>query len=197
MLNVLIITLCLKVNAQSEKSFVIATIEKKTTSSLHPLEFDYWIVPESKWDESDNPFMPLYIDGFSKTDIDECCLNDTLILFNSTAEESFVFSESFEQSVGTLRSLIARERVKVLTVKKKWNDFKEEINVYLTPIKGVFCICELKHRDDNSKLGYYGKIAVPSNNFKINTKFWDTQKSKEIKRFDYTTLPFLSLQNMQ
>lgn len=187
----------LTIHAQHKSdSYVIATIEKKTTSNLHPIEFDYWIISESMW-ESEEKFIPLYIDGFSQTDLDECCLSDTLTLFNMSSDESFDFQESFKKSVDELRSIVATKRQKIHTVKKKWKGYKEKINVYLTPVKGTFCICELRHIDDNTKLGYFGKTAVPLDSFAINEEFWESKNFKDIRRFDYTTLPFLSLQTIQ
>ena len=86
---------------QAEReSFAILTIEKKSSSKLHPLTFDYWIISESMW-RSDKPFLPLFIDGFSKTDLDECCLTDTLTLFNPSKDESFDFKESYKEELET------------------------------------------------------------------------------------------------
>ena len=188
----------LGIRAQSKPdSYVVVSIEKKTSSNLHPVEFDYWLIIRSEWNKSKDALVPLYIDGFSKTDVDECCLTDTLILFNASTNESFDFGDELEKSLSTLRALIVKERTNVQTIKKSWEGYKEEIKVYLTPIKGSFCICELKHKDDNAKIGYYGKAALPQNGFKIESDFWTSQESKGIRRYDFSELPFMSLQTMQ
>lgn len=194
---ILLSCFCVALNAQHvQDSYVIVTIEKKTSSKLHPLEFDYWIISESMW-RAEDPFLPLYIDGFSKTDMDECCLSGTLVLFNTSSEESFNFEDSYKRSTENLRSLVLDNKRKVLLVKKKWKGYKEQITVYLTPIKGTFCICELKHSSDNAKLGYIGNTAIPLEGFSNNVSFWQSDIFDGIGRFDYTTLPFLSLQKIQ
>lgn len=189
---------CSKVNGQDESdSFVVVTVEMKTTSRLHPLEYDYWIIPVSMWNDFEEELLPLFIGGFSQTDINECCLLDTLILFNYSTDESFAFKESFVESLEYFRDLIIKERIKVQTVRKKWKGYKEELNIYLTPVSGVFCTCEKKHPDDDSKTGYTGRIAIPSSKLELNSGFKDTKKFKEMKRFDYSALPFISLHTMQ
>lgn len=189
-----------KVRAQDGEgpnSFVVVTIEMKTTSRLHPLEFDYWIIPVSMWNESGEELLPLFIGGFSQTDFNECCLSDTLTLFNYTTDESFEFKETFIESLEGFRELIVKERIKVQAIRKKWKGYKEDLYIYLTPVTGTFCTCEIKHLKDDSKIGYTGRIAVPLSKFDVYNGFEDTKKFKEMKRFDYSVLPFVSLHAMQ
>lgn len=196
--SLLLLWFDLKAQIGDQDAFVVVTIEKKTSSALHPIEFDYWLISKSKWNKPDEAIIPLYIDGFSQTDVDECCLSDTLILFNSDSQESFVFQESFKKSLSELRDLISKTKLSVETLKKKWSDgYTEEISIFLTPIRGSFCICEIKHKDDNSKIGYSGKVAVPSGDFKSYKEFSNSKEFYSIKRYDYSKLPFLALYKMQ
>jgi len=198
LLTLLLITLFTRVSAQNEQdSFVIVTIEMKSSSRLHPFESDYWVIPLTLWKDSEEEVIPLYIGGFSQTDINECCISDTLIMFNPSTNESFEFKRSFLESLNALRNSVIKKRRKVQTVRKKWDGYKEGLSVYLTPIKGIFCLCEIKYKNDNSKSGYKGKIAIPFGQTEINPGFWDTQKFKEIRRFDFSALPFISLHTMQ
>lgn len=184
-------------NAQSDQNlFVVITVEKTSTSSMHPFLTDYWIMPTVS--SSEEELIPLYIDGFSKTDIDECCVSDTLILFNFDSNENFSFDDSFKRSLANLRTIVAKKRQSVQSIKRKWSDgYRELVNIYITPIKGHFCICELKHKDGNENIGYIGKVAVPSGQFELYNDFYTTQEFRAIRRLDYSRLPFMSLQTIQ
>ena len=182
-----------------EDKFVVVTIEKETDSKLHKRETDYWIVSLKLWEKSpEEAVLPLYLVGFSSTDFKECCTDKSLILFNSTTEETFEFAEDFKNDQNTLIKLIAKERKRVQTIKKKWvTGYKERVTIYLTPINGKFCLCSVVHKDGGSKLGYEGQAAMPVSGFSYDSTFWSSKEARQIERFDYADLPFIALQNIQ
>lgn len=185
--------------AQKEGRYVVVTIEKESNSSVHKNEVDYWIVDTEKWKNTEQKTMwPLYLSGFSATDYDECCINENLVLFNVTSKESFEYKDGLLVALKGLEKLISDKRKKVLSVKKEWHSGKKEnIFVYLTPVNGSFCFCKLSHKDDNTKIGYEGNTAIPVSNFSYDDSFWESELSKGVEKFDYSILPFLSLQTLQ
>jgi hypothetical protein len=198
LLVVLFLSTCLTTFGQpKEDIFIIVTIERITSSDLHSKANDYWVIPKALWNESERPIIPFYLDGFSRNDIDECCISDSLVLFNYDSKESFVFEESFRVALGKLKDIMGKERKKVQTIKKKWNGYREEITVYLTPVKGRFCVCKLIHAQGNDKIGYEGQAAVPVSDFNFDPDFWLSTVAKQIERFDYGSLPFIALHKIQ
>lgn len=198
LLVILFFGACLAAFGQAKEDiFIVVTIEKITSSNLHPKENDYWVIPKFLWNQSEKPIIPFYVDGFSRNDIDECCVSDSLVLFNYDSKENFVFEESFKTALRKLNTIIGKERKKVQTIRKKWNGYKEEINVYITPIKGKFCVCKLIHAQGNDKIGYEGQAAVPVSDFNFDPTFWMSPEAKQIERFDYSSLPFIALQKIQ
>lgn len=195
----ILIVFVVSLSAQNKSKYAILTIEKKSSSKLHKNQVDYWIVDIESWKNSDKKAVsPLYISGFSATDYNECCTNENLILFNVTVKESFDYKEGLLESQSKLKEIIANYRKKIQTVKKKWTIGKtERIKVYLTPIVGSFCFCKLTHKDDDSKIGYQGQAAIPVSNFIYDDSFWKSELSEGIQKYDYSSLPFLSLHTMQ
>lgn len=175
--------------------FVIVTIEKETTSKLHPSEIDYWIISRYLWKNySKDAIVPLYMYGFSLADFKECVDGDSLILYNYSRDESFNFDTRYREELDYLVKIVKENRKKVQTIKKKWEEgYKEEIEVFLTPISGIFNFCSMVHADQRSMPEYAKKIGMPVSNFKYDFSFWDSQDFKELKRFDYTELEFVSL----
>jgi len=144
------------IKAQNKNQFVIITIEKQSNKGLHKKEINYWIISVKSWINSDNKSLsPIYLTGFSATDYKECTINKNLILYNVTVNESYDFKEGVLKGHDYLLKLIKQNRKKVQTVKKNWGSgSKESIKIYLTPIKGDFCYCNVTHRNEGIDLGY-------------------------------------------
>lgn len=185
--------------SQEANTYMIVVIEKQSSNRLHPKETDYWIIDVESWKNSNKKaIFPLYISGFSATDYKECCVDKNLILFNSTVNESFEYEKDLLKSIVELKKIIIDKREKVQTIHKKWvTGKKEKIIVFLTPINGNFCFCELSHPGGNEKIGYNGQTAIPLSGFTINSDFWKTKISQAIKDYDFSNLPFMSLHTMQ
>ena len=202
MRNLLYIALTMLLSSSiygQSKKYAIVTIEKNINESIHTSQTDYWIVDLSSWeDESQEAILPLYLEGFSATDYKECCSNKNLILFNATSNESFDYEKGVLDSQKKLMQIIADKRKKAQTIKNKWSSGKREvIKVYLTPVTGNFCFCELTHKDNNAKIGYEGQILVPVSDFSYEPNFWESKLASGIQKFDFGELLFLSLQTIQ
>lgn len=193
---ILLFALSFEIEAQEKGAFVIVTIEKKTSSNLHPYATDYWIVSRDLWKEyADDAIVPIYIEGFSLTDYNECSQDGKLVLHNYTKDELFDFEPAYEKSQHHLLTLIKENSQEVQSISKKWKSkYKEKIKVSLTPVNGIFCFCPMVHVDGRSMLEYAKKIAMPISDFSYDPTFWSSQEFKEIRRFDYSELDFVSLQ---
>lgn len=195
-LNIFLTVLVSKAQ-NKEYSLLIISIEKKTNTSVHQFEKDYWVIPKWKIESVlRESVLPFFIDGYSGTDLIECCQENSLVLFNYSKTEDFTANSNLE----VLDSIIKRHRKKIQVARKKWtNGIKEKIEVYITPIKGKFCFCGiLDGRDDtNSKIGYKGDVIVPVSDFSYDAQFWNSPLDQQIARFDYLNLPFLQLHLIQ
>lgn len=196
LLIILLFSFCFEIKGQGEQgTFVIVKIEKKTSSDLHPYAIDYWMVSRDLWKEySSQAIVPIYLYGFSRTDYNECSQDNKLVLYNYTKDEVFDFESGYEESQKRLLALIKENSREVQTVNKKWKGYKERIKISLTPINGKFCFCQMVHNDGRQMPEYAKKIGMPASDFNYDPSFWESQEFKEIRRFDYTELDFVSLQ---
>jgi len=143
-------------------------------------------------------YFPLYVSGFSNTDLNECLVDKKLILHNPTIEESFDYPRDFLKYQDYLIMIMDTKKKVVQTVLKKWkNGNRERIKVYLTPIKGEFCFCEISNKSGSLNIGYNNTIGMPISNFSFNSYFWNTSISKQIVKYDFSDLPFVSLHTME
>jgi len=185
--------------SQNSDSYVIISIDKKTSEGFHKEQFDSWIIKINEWKEIDKKAIyPFMINGYTRTDYNECCKENELVFFNYTKNEKVKLDAESLSSRDNLEKIIRDKKRRVQVIRKKWKSGKKQkIMVYLTPVKGDFCFCSLKHSNPNVELGYKGQIALPKSNFYYNNEFWDQEISKGIIKYDYTDLPFLSLQTIQ
>ena len=183
-------------NAQSNNDFAVITIETQSKKGNHKNQIDYWLVSLDLYVKpSENAFFPLYLTGFSVTDFNECCNDKNLTLFNVSTEESFEYDKSFIDSQKLLISMIKDNRKKIQGVKKDWTSGdKQRINIYITPVSGTFCFCKISN---GSKIGYNDEIAMPVSSFEYNPSFWKSDIYKGVRKYDFSTLPFLSLNTIQ
>lgn len=184
---------------QAIKNYVVVTIEKTTSSRLHPSGRDYWLVDVEKWQKDSNckSIIPLYLFGYSRLDLAECIESDTLVLFNNTLSDSLPVSPQEQESQDELKDIIRLNSTTTQKIKIKWLDgYREKLVVKLTPISGSFNFCFMKHSRGTEILEYYRDIAVPKSNYRYEENFLKTQEFKEISRCDFSTLDFLSLQKL-
>lgn len=188
----------IEANSQNYKELLVISIEIERNKGLHKFRNDYWVVSINSWTKpNERSLYPLNLYGFSATDLDECCIDKELILFNPTTLESFEFEEGFLQSQNNLISLIKEKRKIIQTINKKWKSgIREKITVYITPVNGIFCICEVKHKNEHVDIGYEGEILMPLSDFEYNPTFLKSDLYKNIIKYDFSELPFLSLHTM-
>lgn len=180
-----------------ENKLLIISIEKRTNRSVHKLEKNYWAIPQWEIEGAlQEAILPLFIDGYSGTDLTECCQESSLTLFNYTKEEDFTLEDNYE----ILENIIKKHGKKIQVAKKIWaGGAKEKIKVYITPVEGKFCVCEILDARDNTnaKVGYIGNIVVPFAGLSYAPQFWHSSLDLQIAQFDYLKLPFLQLHLIQ
>ncbi len=185
--------------SQNSDNFIIVSIEKTTSKGIHKQETDYWIISLSEWKEIDKraiyPYLP---NGFNLSDLKECCTNKELLFFYYTKEEEEALDIDYLTKIESLENIIQQNRKKVQVIRKKWSTKKrQKINIYLTPVKGDFCFCNMKHSNPKVELEYKGLISLPLSNFSYDKNFWKSELSVHIQSYDYSDLPFLSLYNLR
>lgn len=188
----------IEANSQNYEELLIISIEVEKNKGLHKIQNDYWVVSINSWtNPNEKSLYPFNIEGFSATDLDECCIDKELILFNPTTSESFDFEDGFLQSQNNLLSLVKENRTKVQTINKKWKSgIREKITIYVTPVNGIFCTCEVKHKNEHIDIGFEGEILMPISDFEYNPIFLKSDLYKNIIKYDFSELPFLSLHTM-
>lgn len=198
---VFFITSQLPLIAQVESNnYVIVSIVKTTSSKLHPIARDYWLIDVEKWSlESDKEaLIPLYLYGYSYSDLVECVKNDTLVLYNTTKSDSFYLPSSLKRAQNTLRSLLNTKVITAQRIKKKWqNGYKETIKVILIPVIGSFKFCFMKHIKGPNVPEYFRQVAIPYLGFEYNEDLFVSSEFKSILSYDFSTLDFLSLQSLR
>ncbi|MCH8534289.1 MAG: hypothetical protein LAT51_04395 [Flavobacteriaceae bacterium] len=162
------------------KDFLIITYEKST-------KYDYdkiysWIIPLDSINNTKEKISPVYLVGYSKTLLKKCQNGDTVSPFDSFKSDKFDFNESYLEMQNEVFDAIEVNKKKILSVKKKFFDmkYKEEIIVYITPIRGRFCKCPISLSNGN-KINYTGEIYLP------------VMDIIPIENFDYSDLDFYLL----
>lgn len=178
--------------SQEESSYVIISFERERVYSNKKKEKEifYWIIHTDSTHSKGLHLTPLYLGGFSNTDLIKCNKGDTINPYLITDETNFEFDESYNQQLSLLISLISNNQIRVQTIKKSWgNKLKEVINIYATPIDGNFTSC---HLESFNLIDYKGKVFLPLSNFSYFMEYWDTPNSKNVKFADYTFFYFIN-----
>lgn len=179
-----------------EDKFVIVTIERFNPKAMHKRTLDYWIVPYLEWEGKPNvTILPFFIKGFSLQDVNECCNEQELIVFNRGMNENFAFDASVQKDLQFLSEINTKNKTRTQKIKKMWtNGIKENINVYITPIAGVFCRCKVTKHGGN--ILNFTEAIIPIASFKHDDSFWKSPLSKQVMRYDFSNLPLIQLYNM-
>jgi hypothetical protein len=174
-----------------KNNYVVITFE--VSKSIEPKAKDkfYWITPVDSIKEADFCLYPLYLEQYSKDNLDRCSKKDTIDIFTFTTATNFSFNEGYEAGVNLLISLINSKKTKVQTIAIKWdNGYKKDINVYATPITGKFCNCLQSHLA--GKNAFKGLIFIPLSDFNFDDIFWKSDQSKKVMFANYATVDFSS-----
>ena len=173
-------------------NYVIITFEMIRSSEPKAVNKFYWITSVESINTTDFYLFPLYLTQYSKNDLDGCLNGDTIDMFTLTTDTQYNFKEGYETNISQLTSLLDSRRTKVQTIKMKWNKgYKEDIDVYATPVIGKFCNCVQSHMV-GAKVDFEGMIFIPLSDFIFDDDFWGKDKSKKVMFANYSSVDFRS-----
>jgi hypothetical protein len=191
----IIIFFVFQTKAQKIEEYIIVTVITENPKGLHKLKTSYWVMPLDDYKSAKDTFYLLYSDGFSKQDKQECCTENNLMLFNQNKKEDFDFSSEYLKSTTKFLHIIDTEKKKVQTIKKNWiSGKKQKIRVYITPVRGAFCICNL---ENGKKIGFEGKVAILDSSISYFPDFWKSDLYLGFRNYDFSKLPIISLETIQ
>ena len=181
--------------AQSRRGqYVVITFEDTYKISQHGTDTYYWIISADSIKQRKN-VSPLLMSGFSRNTFDSCCKGEPIEPFIVTTATTYDLANSYHVSTDSLRKLIFKNRKRMQAVNKKWvSGQQEKLQVFATPISGVFCSSNYD-RQSYSMSEYNGRIYIPVSSFHYIDNFWNTVPIKLIEK-DYAELYFSAFQNI-
>lgn len=186
----LFVFVAFKVYGQEKSEYVILTFISEDKGGRHPASTHYWIVKSDSISEVgySMPTFPTYLNiEYSNDCLTRCCENKKIDLHTSTTSTEFNYPEEHIEQSESLLNLVTDNREFLQKIKVSWSDrkIKRIIKVYGTPINGQFCECEiyglsLRFADGRKK------VLIPKGNFSIAEGFWNTDKGKFVKFYDFS-----------
>ena len=176
----------------TENDYVILTVEIDKNKDFHGTFVYYWIIPIDSIDNWTNyNLCPVYLhSNFSSDSFEDCCNKKSVDIFTATTKTKYEFEDSFEIFEEECRNLVEKNRQHIQTISKKWNDnYIEKIKIFATPITGTFCYCPTH----DAGLRFIDKVEIiylPKDKLEYIDNFWNTEKSKIVKHFDYSYLNY-------
>lgn len=166
---------------EKELKYAIITYVIKSNNKQHPPKEFFWIVPlDSVKSSNDFKTFPLYFDDFSVDELEACQEDKNIDIFRIYSNEKFEFGNAYIDSIKKLKHLINDNRKMFFSVIKKWsNKYKETITVYITPIIGNFCNCNIS-LESGKQINYTGKIYLPFSNFLYDKTLMKTKSVNDI-----------------
>lgn len=179
---------------QENSDYVILTFVSETINGRHPARTDHWITKIDSISESNYsiPLFPTYLNiEYSSDCLEDCCENKNIDLITSTTKTKYDFDEQHEVEQKSLLEIVNENKFLIQKIRLNWayDEYKrkELIKVYATPINGMFCECGIYGRSlwfaDGQK-----KVLLPNKNFSFINNFWNTDKGKFVKWFDYSKI---------
>jgi hypothetical protein len=173
-----------------QKEYLVISYEHYYSKSFEPIERNFWIVPYDSINRKDFVIYPLFLSGYYKSDMDNCCKGTAVDPDNSSATIDNNLDSTLEIALVGLKKILFRGRRKIETISKIWSSgIKETITIYVTPVKGEFCISDLGPIG-SFRSGYTGKISIPKSGFKSYNEFWTSDRSKFVISQDYAERNF-------
>ena len=172
-----------------EKNYVVIKYEMYFKNKLERI--DYWITPYDSINSGQIKLYPLYLNNFSKLDLNECINNENINILSMSENEDYDLDSKLIDDIEILRDIINSEAQKITTIKKKWNNYKgvQKINIYMTPITGNFCRGVMSPFSGKN-IDYEGDIFIPNSNFKTNHNFKNDLKYNLIMGSDFYNFNF-------
>lgn len=188
----ILVLITLKSFGQQNSDYVILTFTSEDKGGRHPASTHYWIVKTDSINEVgySMPTFPTYLNmEYSNDCLTRCCENKEIDLLTSTTNTNFDYPEKHLEQSKKLLKLVNENRRFLQKTTITWQDrkIKRIIKVYGTPINGQFCECEiygltLKFTDGRKK------VLIPNSNYTIVNGFWNTDKGKFIKFYDFSKI---------
>ena len=134
------------------------------------------------------PIFPTYLNmEYSNDCLTRCCENKKIDLLTSTTNTEFNYPEEHIEKSKSLLKLVSQNKQFLQKIRISWTEQKilRIIKVYATPINGQFCECEiyglsLKFADRRKK------VLLPNSDYSILDGFWNTDKGKFVKFYDFS-----------
>lgn len=175
------------------KEYLILSFERKfvvSKISPHGVQSYYWIIPLDSIKSYKYHVYHLFIDGFSKKNIDDCCSGkeiDPFLVFSNEAKSRDTLDY---KSLDKLHRIIKENKKELLSVSKKWKTGnREDIKIFAIPISGKFCWSDF-HQFGQKRTGYKGKVFIPYSTFDFLPGFWDSSISKFVINRDFSKIEF-------
>lgn len=180
--------------AQKSDNYVVITFDVKQRGIDPSNECYYWIVPCDSIKEKKIKLVPLFTEGYSLNLYMQCINGDSINPYLFCENENFDFSQEYLNEVETLKDILLNNRIKIQTIKKKWNirKYTREITVYASPIIGNFCFCPFWAFE---YIDYKGIIGLPISDFSNAENFWSSPNAKYIKTADFSFFFFINNSN--
>lgn len=184
---VLIFSNCL---CQNTRHYVVITFNDVYKVSQHGARNYFWIIPNDSVKSYESELSKLFLSGFTRNNLEECCDGKAIDPFVLFAHSTFVFDQEYLQDLEELRLLISSHRRKLQSITKKWaNGQRERITVYATPIRGRFCYSPFGETGQ-FRTGYRGGVVLPFSSFECDDSFWKTSSAQFILNRDFSNHPF-------
>jgi hypothetical protein len=178
--------------------FIVVTFEtikkKPNVTQLY-----HWITPvDSIVNEIIINLYPLYTEEYSFDVFEECLKGDTIDIFTTSAATNFNFSQEYFYQMEEFQSILKNNRNFVQGIVKRWKNKnkkkkKEKINIYVTPISGVFCTCiQVAYIHGQPYLNFLSQVYMPVSTFSYNSDFWQTEQGETLMFTDFSRIDFSS-----
>jgi hypothetical protein len=175
--------------------YIIITFEDSYKISQDDPRDYYWIIPQDSLNSNDNTLSHLYLRNFSKNNLIDCCNGKNIDPEFITSNTNYDFDSSYFKDFDNLEKILARKRVKVQTITKKWkNGQQEDIIIFATPVSGKFCSSGF-HSLGLEEYGYEGQVSIPYSSFTYSEEFWKSNKAKFILNRDFSKVKYNIIPN--
>ncbi|MDP4117512.1 MAG: hypothetical protein Q8903_15365 [Bacteroidota bacterium] len=173
-------------------SYIIISFEMKRSKDPKGTQKFYWITPTDSIKRTDFYLFPLYLSEYSKDKLEKCGKGDTIDVFTHTTATNYNFDKGYPEAIDSSILLLDKKKIKVQTITIEWTkEFKEDINVYATPITGKFCNCLQRHLT-GKKVDFKGLVFIPLSGFSFDDNFWKSDQSKKVMFANYASVDFSS-----
>lgn len=176
--------------SQEIHDYVVFRFERERKNFHDEVEVFFWITPFDSINQQRFPLYPLYLSEISNNDLIKCFKREIINPYLVTNEETIDLSDSQKKIIGNLELLTNNNKVLLQTVKKDWQkNQKETVKIFATPIKGVFHSCPMT---SFGNIDYEGWVFLPVNNFSLISEFWKSDRSKKLRKLDYSFFFFVN-----